>query len=38
MSTILITTTPVLDGYTVKRYIGAINTFLIYGKFSSMLV
>ena len=27
----LITTTPILEGYTVKRYIGAINTNIVLG-------
>ena len=31
MSKFLITTTPVLDGYTIKSYIGAINTNIVLG-------
>lgn len=31
MSNFLITTTPILEGYTVKRYIGAINTNIVLG-------
>lgn len=31
MSNFLITTTPVLEGYSIKRYIGAINTNIVLG-------
>ena len=31
MSKFLITTTPLLEGYSIKRYIGAVNTNIVLG-------